>query len=98
MKKLGLILAAVAMGPACMLVALDAAVAADSAATVAPVAGKMLYSAGGKKLAVIYKVDSSGSPQILLEGRLFTVPASTLTQVQGRIETSLTKKDLFTRS
>jgi hypothetical protein len=61
-----------------------------------PVVGKMLYSAGGKKLAAIYKLDAANAPQILLEGKLVTVPVDTLSGVDGHVETSLTKKDLMT--
>lgn len=85
MKKLSLILAA-ALLPA-------TAVLAEPAT---PVVGKMLYSTGGKKLAAIYKLDAANAPQILLDGKLVTVPAATLNGVDGRIETSLTKKDLMT--
>lgn len=84
MKKLALILAAAL---------LPATAAFAEAAT--PVVGKMLYSTGGKKLAAIYKLDAANEPQILLDGKLVTVPAATLSGVDGRIETSLTKKDLM---
>ena len=99
MKNLGLILA-LAIAPASMLVSVNAASAADAVATATaatPVVGKMLYSADGKKLAAIYKLDASGAPQVLLEGKLVTIPASSLTEVDGHVVTSLTKKDIFTR-
>jgi hypothetical protein len=83
-----------------MLVSVNAASAADAVATATaatPVVGKMLYSADGKKLAAIYKLDASGAPQVLLEGKLVTIPASSLTEVDGHVQTSLTKKDIFTR-
>jgi len=94
MKKFALFLAAVALAP------VTTSFAADTVATtgaVTPVVGKMLYSTGGKKLAPVYKLDANSAPQILLEGKLVTVPAATLSEVDGRVETSLTRKDLMTR-
>lgn len=96
MKKFALILAAAALASATAAFAADT-VAVESAAAATPVVGKMLYSTGGKKLAPVYKLDASSAPQILLEGKLVTVPVATLTQVEDRVETSLTKKDLMTR-
>jgi hypothetical protein len=75
----------------------NAAVAAEADAQATPVAGKMLYSADGKKLAAVYKIDASGAPQILLEGKLVTIPVSTLSEVDGKVGTSLTKRDLLSK-
>lgn len=97
-KNPGLILA-LALAPAAMLVSV-AANATDPAATATaatPIVGKMLYGADGKKLAAIYRLDASGAPQVLLEGKLVTIPASSLSEVDGRITTNLTKKDILTR-
>ncbi|TXC70262.1 hypothetical protein FSB78_04365 [Sphingomonas ginsenosidivorax] len=93
MNKFALILAAVALTPATATFATEAV---ETANVATPVVGKMLYSTGGKKLAPVYKLDASGAPQILLEGRMITVPSSTLSAVDGRVETSLTKKVLMT--
>ncbi len=97
MKKFALILAFVALAPAAPAFAEGVAVPAKAAPTAVPVVGKMLYSTGGKKLAAIYKLDAGSAPQILLDGKLVTVPSDTLTDIDGHIETSLTKKDLMTR-
>lgn len=100
MKNLRLVFALATLSPISMLASISAANAADPAATATaatPVVGKMLYGADGKKLAAIYKLDASGAPQVLLEGKLFTIPASSLTEVDGHVTTSLTKKDIFTR-
>ena len=56
--------------------------------------GKMLYSSTGHRIASVYRVTSEGNPQVILDGRLVTVPASTLTEVEGKLTTSLTKRDL----
>ena len=68
--------------------------ATDSAAAAVEVkAGKMLYS-NGQRLAAIYRVTAEGNPQVILNGKLITVQASTLTEVNGKITTSLTKQEV----
>lgn len=57
-------------------------------------AGKMLYSSHGYRIASIYRVNQEGDPQIILSGRLVTVPASTLSVVDGKVTTSLSKKEI----
>lgn len=66
----------------------------EAAAPLALNAGKMLYNAAGYRIAPIYRVTSDGNPQIILNGRLVTVPASTLSEVGGKITTSLSKKEI----
>ncbi|HEX7857932.1 MAG TPA: hypothetical protein VF503_29990 [Sphingobium sp.] len=56
--------------------------------------GQMLFDNGGTRLGVIYKVTADGSAQIIFDGRLITVPASTITDAAGRLQTSLTKNQL----
>jgi hypothetical protein len=74
-----------------------AAIAADepsspNAAAVAVAAkGKMLVGADGGRLGVISRVTADGGAQIILDGKLITIPASTLTDVDGKLTTSLTK-------
>ncbi|MGR4864743.1 hypothetical protein [Caulobacter sp. LARHSG274] len=96
MKKFGLILALVAALPVSALVSVSAVAAAEPEGLVKVAVGKMLYDADGKKLAAIYKLDSKG-PQLLLDGKVVTVPAATLTEVDGKFATSMTKRDLMTR-
>lgn len=94
MKKFGLILALAAILPVSALVSVNSAVAQDALAKA--MVGKLLYDADGKKLAAIYKLDAKGSPQILLEGKMVTVPLATLKKDDDKFATSLTKKDLMT--
>lgn len=70
------------------------AVTEEAAAPVDLTAGKMLYAANGYRVAPIYRVNAEGNPQVILNGRLVTVPASSLASVDGKLTTSLTKKDL----
>lgn len=93
-KKFGLILALAAVLPVTALVSANTAFAADDALSKAMV-GKLLYDGEGKKLAAIYKLDANGSPQILLEGKMVTVPLATLKKDDDKFATSLTKKDLM---
>ncbi|WP_165183913.1 hypothetical protein [Caulobacter soli] len=94
MKKFGLIVALSALLPVSALV--GASTAAAESALEKVLIGKLLYDADGKKLAPIYKIDPSGSPQILLDGKAITVPMSSLTEVDGKFTTKLTKRDLMT--
>jgi hypothetical protein len=59
-------------------------------------AGQMLYGSNGQRIASIYRVNADGNPQIVLDGKLITVPVSTLSNVDGRVTTSLTKAELST--
>jgi hypothetical protein len=65
----------------------------SAAAAVQVKAGKMLYS-NGQRVAAIYRVTAQGNPQVILNGKLITVQASTLTEVNGKITTSLTKQEV----
>ena len=71
-------------------------IAAQTAAATqrAPIAteGKMLRDARGGRLAPVDRVDADGSAEIIIDGRVVTVPASTLSIVNGELTTSL-KKD-----
>ena len=71
------------------------AASADAAAPAVSVnPGKMLYGANGQRIAAIYRVTSEGNPQVILNGKLVTVPASSLSDVSGKVTTSLSKAEL----
>lgn len=57
-------------------------------------AGQMLYGANGYRIAPIYRVTAEGNPQVILNGRLVTVPASSLSDVGGKVTTALSKKEI----
>lgn len=98
MKKLAIIaaLATVAVAPAAFASETEQSVraATEAAGTVQVDAGKMLYSSTGHRIASVYRVTSEGNPQVILDGRLVTVPATTLSEVEGKLTTSLTKREL----
>jgi hypothetical protein len=72
-------------------------VAAQSASDAAVVAekGKMLVSANGSRLGAVNHVGTDGSAQIIIDGKLVTVPAKTLSIVSGTLTTSLTKNEVL---
>jgi hypothetical protein len=76
---------------------LPAAAQGISEAASAPVAekGKMLVAANGARLGAIYRVIADGSAQLIIDGRMVTVPASTLSSVEGKLTTSLTKSQVL---
>ena len=95
MKKTLILLSLALLSSSSLMFSVDAAFAAEAAT--APAVGKMLYIAGGKKLGAVYKISASGSPQVLIDGKLVTVPAASLVEVNGKVETSLTKKELTSK-
>lgn len=71
----------------------EAGVAA-STVNAAEFAGKTLYGPKGERIAAIYKVTDAGVPQLILSGKVRSVPVDTLTVADGKLSTSLTKKQL----
>lgn len=57
--------------------------------------GKMLYGAGGSRLGTIMRVTQDGSAQIIIDGKMVTVPASSLSAVEGKVTTSLSKNEVI---
>lgn len=97
-------LASLALGAALITVAVaPAAYAAESSQSVqaaveaTPVsvnAGKMIYGPNGQRIAPAYRVTSEGTVQVILNGKLVNIPAASLSEVNGKVTTSLSKKDL----
>lgn len=75
--------------------ALHAETIATVGAAVTPAAGKVVYSANGSRVAPIYRVTDQGRVQVILDGKLVTVPGASLSDVNGKITTSLTKAELL---
>ena len=74
----------------------SSAVAAQEAAAagLAVTPGKMIYISTGQSLAPVYRVTGAGDAQIILNGRLVTIPAASLSDVSGKLTTSLARKDI----
>ena len=57
-----------------------------------------LFDADGRRVGNVYRVAADGSAQLIIdEGRLVTVPVSTLSEADGKLKTSLTKKQITSR-
>lgn len=54
-------------------------------------AGVMLVSSDGVRLGPVYRVADDGSAQLIIKGKMATVPVATLSMVDGRLTTSLSK-------
>jgi hypothetical protein len=80
-----------------LLVTVSVALCAVSteAAADSPVKGSMLVAANGARLAPVYRVGPDGSAQIIIEGKMVTVPAATLSMSGGKLTTSLTKSEVL---
>jgi hypothetical protein len=76
---------------------LPAAAQGTSEAAAASVAekGKMLIAANGARLGAVYRVGADGAAQIIIDGRMVTVPANTLSSADGKLTTSLTKSQVL---
>jgi hypothetical protein len=76
---------------------LPAAAQGTSDAPAAAVAekGKMLIAANGTRLGAVYRVGPDGSAQIIIDGKLVTVPANTISIANGKLTTSLTKSEVL---
>ena len=79
---------------ACALISFSA-VAADQTAAVAPSKGQMLLAANGSRLGAVYRVSADGGVQMIIGGKMVTVPASTLSSVDGKLTTSLSKNEVM---
>ncbi len=71
--------------------ALAQSAVATTSAHAAAKEGQMLIDADGRRLALIDRVDGDGSAEIIIEGHVATIPATTLSMVNGRLMTSLKK-------
>jgi hypothetical protein len=68
---------------------------ADAPAAAVAEKGKMLISANGSRLGAVYRVAADGAAQIIIDGKLVTVPGNTLSMANGKLTTSLTKSEVI---
>ena len=68
---------------------------ADAAPASVAEKGKMLVAANGARLGAVYRVGTDGSAQVIIDGRMVSVPANTLSSVDGKLTTSLTKSQVL---
>lgn len=69
--------------------------AQEASAPVAAAKGKMLFAANGGRLGSIYRVGDDGSVQLILDGKMKTVPGNTLSMADGKLTTSLSKAEVI---
>jgi hypothetical protein len=69
--------------------------AAAQTATTAAEKGKIVVSSNGSRLGTVYRVGPDGSAQIIIDGKLVSIPASTLSNVDGKLTTSLSKSEVL---
>jgi hypothetical protein len=75
--------------------ALATLTAAAQGTTTAAEKGKTVVSSNGSRLGIVYRVGPDGSAQIIIDGKLVTIPASTLSSVDGKLTTSLSKSEVL---
>jgi hypothetical protein len=69
--------------------------AQDHASAPVVTKGQMMVTANGTRLAPVYRVTGDGSAQVILDGKMVTIPASTLSATDGKLTTSLTKSEVL---
>jgi hypothetical protein len=69
--------------------------AADSAPAAVAKKGEMLVAANGARLGAVYRVAPDGAAQIIIDGKMVTIPASTLSTANGKLQTSLSKNEVL---
>jgi hypothetical protein len=57
--------------------------------------GKLLTAANGARLGVVSRVAPDGSPQVIIDGRMVTVPVNTLSVADGKLTTNLSKSQVL---
>lgn len=73
-----------------------AAPAPEAPATppVAAARGQMVVAANGARIGRVTRLADDGSPQVIFEGKVVTVPLSTLSEVDGRLVSSLSPAEI----
>lgn len=86
----------VLVGTLAAATAVAQAQSSSAVATTAVVAskGQMVIAANGSRLGSVYRVSADGSAQIIIDGKLVTIPAATLSNANGKLTTSLSKSEV----
>lgn len=82
------------VGLVCLLATVTA-VAQDAGSGPVAEKGKMVVASNGARLGLVYRVGPDGSAQIIIDGKLVTIPASTLSSADGKLTTSLSKSEVI---
>ena len=57
------------------------------------VVGKMIYTADKHQLGAVYNVKKDGAAEVIVDTRIVTVPAASVETKDGKLWTSLTRKE-----
>jgi hypothetical protein len=57
--------------------------------------GKMVIAANGSRLGLISRIGPDGAAQVIIDGRMVSIPANTLSAADGKLTTSLTKSQVL---
>ena len=57
--------------------------------------GTMLFAADGGRLGPVYRVTGDGAAQLIIDGKMVSVPASTISSKDGKLTTSLKKSEVI---
>jgi hypothetical protein len=81
----------------CAFAAVTAAAQEPSsdAAAIAGSKGKMLVAANGARLGPVYRIGADGAAQIFIDGKLVSIPVTTLSTANGKLTTSLSKSEVL---
>lgn len=72
----------------------QAVATAEPAAAVQAVRGQMIVTSDGRRVGRVYRVTNDGSPSIIYEGRIVTIPATTLSLDGANLVTTLTEREI----
>lgn len=56
--------------------------------------GEMIYDGNGRRIGAVYSVTPDGAPQVIISGKLYTIPSDSLSVADGKLSTSMTKKEI----
>jgi len=59
--------------------------------------GKPLVDVDGKRIGAVYRVGEDGAAQVIIDGKMYSVPAATLSMVDDKLVTSLKKKEVLAK-
>lgn len=59
--------------------------------------GKPLVDVEGKRIGAVYRVGADGAAQVIIDGKIYSVPAATLSVVDDKLVTSLKRKEVLAK-
>jgi hypothetical protein len=75
-------------------VAQEASASTQAPAQVTASRGQVLVAANGARIGRVNRLAADGAPQLIVDGKLVTVPLATLSVVDGRLVSTLTAAEI----